>query len=266
MFRRIAQKFFKLVAATVVAAVSIPVIFRFFGNLSFYVLFLGTVTYFYICYNIIFTSKYSPKIENDNSNRRINNKLSTIDIKKKPNKIFLYDSTLSRTLPEYLLLFKKYISNNGLTFRDRLLTIVSYCEKFINKRKLINNTLLNHLSKTELTYIKFSGIISSIEDSVNKILNDILSHLHSFDESEYEQILSNPHHDADKFRQRQHIYNEYSDYIDHSINYIDEIIIKIDQLQLEINKMKALDFKSIDYLDSVKNITDLINTIKYYKT
>ncbi|MDR2142174.1 MAG: hypothetical protein LBR11_10380 [Deltaproteobacteria bacterium] len=169
------------------------------------------------------------------------------------------------TIPQYIQLFNDYIEANGNTFKNKIITIINYCKKFIKKKELLDKTLLSTLDRTELTYIKFSSIIDNIENSLVKNLNDVMLRLHSFDEDEYEQILRNTTSMSKNYIERMEIFKDYIKYVDNSIDFIDMILLKIDKLQLETAKIKSLDVIEIENLETVRDIDKLIENMKMYK-
>jgi hypothetical protein len=175
-----------------------------------------------------------------------------------------FDGHKIESIPKYIELYKEYIRSNGSTFRDKLSTIIEYCKKFIQKKELISKSLLAYLDPNELSYIKFSSILNNIEDNVSKNLNDVLIHLLSFDEDEYERILKIKV-PSKNYEERLKIFQEYVSYVDYSVEFIDSILIKLDKLQLEISKIKSIDIFKIEELQTVKDIDNLITAIKYYK-
>jgi hypothetical protein len=176
-----------------------------------------------------------------------------------------YDGSSVKTAPEYIKLFTDYMNANSDTFRGKILIILNYCKKYIKKKEFLTKTLLAGLSTTELTYIKFSGILTTIDNSICKTLNDILFRLHAFDEEEYEQILKTHPKNTSTYIERKNIFSEYTNYINSSIDFIDRLLLKIDKLQLETTKVKSLDYNSIEKLNSVQEIDELIEKMKLYK-
>ncbi|MDR1870907.1 MAG: hypothetical protein LBS60_03095 [Deltaproteobacteria bacterium] len=175
------------------------------------------------------------------------------------------DDNIVKDIVKLIYKFREYIESNGKTFKYKLLLIINYSVKFVKKRNLIDKSLLSHLDKTELSFAKFSTILLNIDNSVKQNLNDILMRLLSFDETEYEEILKYQNPSSRNYIERKDIFDEYVNYINTSINFLDSILIKIDKLQLESTKIKSLDVNDIDNLTSIKDIDNLIKTMKFYK-
>ncbi|MDR0549892.1 MAG: hypothetical protein LBI10_10855 [Deltaproteobacteria bacterium] len=275
MIKRFFKKIFKLTAAIVVALVGIPLLAYVFRGSSIVILVLGgLIVFFYYTYRVLFTPEAKNRLDPPNAKDVLDR-----DPRPKPRleprpqqppkqrnvKVVVYDSTQTRTIDQYAELIDNYIQFNGNTFKSKLSLIRSYCEKFIKKRTFVNNALLGSLEKTELTYIKFSGILNNIDQYICNILNDILSRLHAFDEDEYEEILNSHDFNSSTYLERSRIYTEYINYIDSAAGNIDKILVKLDQLLLETSKVKSLNFNNLNNIDTINDIDSLINNIKRYK-
>ncbi|MDR2340203.1 MAG: hypothetical protein LBF40_08770 [Deltaproteobacteria bacterium] len=158
-----------------------------------------------------------------------------------------------------------YIRNNIHTFRDDLVALEDQVEKFEKKKKLYEESLLRKFTRTEITFAKFYGTFENVEDVFKQILKGVLSRLNSFDEEEYENMLTDKNVSRKNYLERKGIYDDYRAYVTRAKETGDDILIKIDRLQLEVSKLSADDPKAAENLESVKEIDKLISEVKWYK-
>ncbi|MDR1608770.1 MAG: hypothetical protein LBT38_10245 [Deltaproteobacteria bacterium] len=266
MLKRFFEKIFKLFATSVIAVCVIALVVNVFASEMAIFSTIGVATtYFVVCFRIIFRPQVFPRLPSFRVNwPRLKAKPPQEKLTGPKKALEFFDGQTIQSIPRYIELYIDYINSNGSTFKSYLGHIIIYCRKFINKKELLDKTLLSSLDKNELSFIKFSTILSNIEDSVARNLNDVLIRLHAFDEEEYEMILNSPKR-SNNYEERLKIFQEYIAYIDASIEFIDGILLKMDKLQLETSKIKSMDIAKIENLQTVKDIDNLINNMKYYK-
>jgi hypothetical protein len=158
-----------------------------------------------------------------------------------------------------------YISNNIRTFRDDLTALSDQIEKFQKKQSLYEDSLLHKFKPTEITFAKFYSPIINVEDVFKQILKGVLSRLNSFDEEEYETMLSKKSVSRKTWLEHKAIYDEYKTYVSRAVQTGNDILLKIDRLQLEVSKLSTKDPNDIEKLESVKEIDTLISQVKWYK-
>jgi BMFP domain-containing protein YqiC len=158
-----------------------------------------------------------------------------------------------------------YISNNIRTFREDLTALSEQIDKFQKKKNTYVDSLLHKFKRTEMTFAKFYSPIENVEDVFKQILKGVLSRLNSFDEEEYETMLSNKNVSRKTWLERKAIYDEYKSYVSRAVQTGDDILLKIDRLQLEVSKISTMQPQDIEKLESVKEIDRLISDVKWYK-
>jgi hypothetical protein len=160
-----------------------------------------------------------------------------------------------------------YITNNIRTFRDSLSELSNQADKFRKKKQTYEESLLKKFKRTEMTFAKFWGTIENVEDVFKQILKGVLTRIGSFDEEEYETMLSNKNISRKTYLERKAIYDEYKSYVSRAVQTGNDILLKVDRLQLEVSKLSSdtPNPEDIEKLEAVKEIETLISEVKWYK-
>ncbi|MDR2198926.1 MAG: hypothetical protein LBR53_05635 [Deltaproteobacteria bacterium] len=158
-----------------------------------------------------------------------------------------------------------YINNNIRTFRDDLSSLVDQADKFKKKKKTYEDSLLQKFTRTEISFTKFYGTLENVEDVFKQILKGVLTRVNSFDEEEYENMLSDKSVSRKTWLERKAIYDEYKTYVARAVQTGNDILLKIDRLQLEVSKLSTMQPQDIEKLESVREIDTLISEVKWYK-
>jgi hypothetical protein len=169
------------------------------------------------------------------------------------------------SLPSLQNSIQFYIANNIHTFRDELVTLNAQTDKFINKKKLYEESILKKFKPTEITYLKFSGTVDEAENVYRQILKGVLTRIGSFDEEEYESLLASQKVSRKTYLERKAVYEDYKSYLSRAVQTGDDILTKMDRLQLEVDKLNAADPRDLEKLQAVKEIEALISEVKWYK-
>jgi hypothetical protein len=169
------------------------------------------------------------------------------------------------SLPSLAAALNFYKTHNLNTFRDELVSLEGQVDKFQKKKDLYEASLLRYFTRTELSFAKFFGTLENVEDVFKEILKGVLSRLNSFDEEEYETMLSDKKVSRKTYLQRKAIYDDYKGYVSRAVQTGDEILLKIDRLQLEVSKLSSPEPQDLEKLQSVKEIDTLISEVKWYK-
>ncbi len=152
-------------------------------------------------------------------------------------------------------------------FEKDITNILEQMEMFKKKRETIKEVLLQKFDITEMSYSKFDGVISDLEDVFYLNIKSIINKLNAFDEKDYNRIKKDGTEKkfTNEFIQaKMHIYNEYMSFIKKAIENDEQIILKLDKLLLELSKFDILEDGKIENMSAMKEIDDLINKIKLY--
>lgn len=141
----------------------------------------------------------------------------------------------------------------------------------LNRMKKKNITLLNVLNQrfdpSELSYKKFASVTREVEMLFYLNVRSILNKLHVFDESEFENVMSqkSTRLSSELLQEKTNLYNEYVSFVKDSLGTNEEILLKLDKLLLEISRLDDLELGDIENLACIQEIDSLIKQTKFYK-
>lgn len=154
------------------------------------------------------------------------------------------------------------------TFENEIDTILDQIERFYNKKETTRDILLQKFSKTEMSYAKFDGTISDVENVFYINIKSILNKLNAFDEKDYNRIKKSgaqKKFTAEFVQSKMSIYNEYISFVKDATEDNEQIILKLDKVLLEISKLNSLEDGEIENMSAMKEIDELINETKFYR-
>ena len=150
-------------------------------------------------------------------------------------------------------------------FEKDITNILEQIEMFQKKRETIKEVLLQKFDITEMSYSKFDGVISDLEEIFYLNIKSIINKLNAFDKIDYDRIKKDDKKFSNEFVQAKlNIYNQYITFIRGAIDDNDQIILKLDKILLELTKFNSLEGVKIEDMSIMKEIDDLINKIKLY--
>ncbi|ALC90575.1 hypothetical protein AM500_12850 [Bacillus sp. FJAT-18017] len=141
-------------------------------------------------------------------------------------------------------------------------------EMRLKKKKGGLLTLLNErFDKTELSYQKFTNVVSEVEKLFYMNIRNILNKVSTFDETEYESIIRKNTNRFSKeiLQEKKELYNEYLSFVKNALNINEEILLDIDKLVLEISRLNTIDIDDIDNMAAMQEMDALIKQTKLYK-
>lgn len=154
------------------------------------------------------------------------------------------------------------------TFEKDIATILKQIERFQKKQETIKEILLQKFDSSEMSYSKFNGVISEIENLFYINIKSILNKLNAFDEVDYNHIRKEDvatKCSNELLQTKLSIYKEYISFVRNATEDNEQIILKLDQLLLEISKFNSLEDGEIEKMNAIKEIDELINKVKFYK-
>jgi len=150
-------------------------------------------------------------------------------------------------------------------FEKDITTILEQIEMFQKKRETIKEVLLQKFDITEISYSKFDGVISDLENVFYMNIRSIINKLNAFDKKDYDRIKKEDRKFSNEFFQEKlSIYNQYITFVKKAIEDNEQIILKLDKILLELTKFNSLEGGKIEDMIAMKEIDDLINKIKLY--
>lgn len=153
-------------------------------------------------------------------------------------------------------------------FRKDIESILEQIGRFQKKKETIKDILLQKFSSTEMSYSKFVGAISDIENVFYINIKSIINKINAFDEDDYNWILkdnSQKKFSSEIMHTKMSIYNEYISFVKNASEDSEKIILKFDKLLLEISKFNSLEDGEIETMSAMKEIDELIDKTKFYK-
>lgn len=171
-----------------------------------------------------------------------------------------------KTSEDYIDALKHNYSKK--TFENDIDTILDQIKRFRNKKETIKDILLQKFSITEMSYAKFDGTISDVENVFYLNIKSILNKLNAFDEKDYNRIKKSSAQKkftAEFIESKMNIYNEYVAFVKDATEDNEQIILKLDKVLLEISKLNSLEDGEIENMSAMKEMDDLINKTKFYK-
>ena len=153
-----------------------------------------------------------------------------------------------------------------IIFEKDITAILEQIEMFQKKRETIKEVLLQKFDSTEMSYSKFDGVISDLENVFYMNIRSIINKLNAFDEDDYDRIRK---YGEKKFSRefvqtKMHIYNEYISFVKSATEDNEQIILKLDKILLEISKFNSLEDGEIENMSAMKEIDDLIKKVRLY--
>lgn len=158
--------------------------------------------------------------------------------------------------------------HNKKVFKEDIDIIRAQIERFLNKKETIGDILLQKFTRSEMSFSKFDGAISDVEDVFFINIISILNKLNAFDNEDYDNIRkssSSKKFSEEFIQSKVSIYNEYISFVKNAVEDNEEILLKLDKLLLEISKLNSLEEGEIETMSAMKEIDDLINKTKLYK-
>ncbi len=168
-----------------------------------------------------------------------------------------------KTVDDYIDALKQ---NDKRIFEKDITTILEQIEMFQKKRETIKEVLLQKFDITEISYSKFDGVISDLENVFYMNIRSIINKLNAFDEKDFNRIKKDAENKFSKefINTKMRIYGEYISFVRKAIEDNEQIILKLDKLLLELSKFNSLEGGKIEDMSAMKEIDELINKIKLY--
>jgi hypothetical protein len=149
-------------------------------------------------------------------------------------------------------------------FKKDISTILEQIKMFKKKRETIKEALLQKFDITEMSYSKFDGVISDIENVFYMNIRSIINKLNAFDEDDYKRIMNEKNFSEEFIQTKMNIYGKYISFVKKATEDNEQIILKLDKILLELSKFNSLEDGNIENMSAMKEIDELIKKIKLY--
>lgn len=155
-------------------------------------------------------------------------------------------------------------------FRTEMNKTTQQLERLNARNNALNAILLQHFKPGEITYMKFKGVIDSVNGVFRDNVQKILERVNMFDENDYISLVykmkkSSKEAKAQNNIDKMKIYLEHMNYVKTLVEDDEVIIMKMDKLMLELSKLSELNADNIENVSAIQDINELIGQTKYYK-
>ena len=180
-----------------------------------------------------------------------------------PKKVKLADKKELKTPKDYIknledLSFKK-------DFEKQISILIGQINRISPKVAGLDAILEQNFDKSEMTYIKFK---TTIDDVVNLFFENIkraINRIGVFDEEEFRKLNRNELNLPEDSRALKiQIYAEHIQYVNDVIRRNEDIITLLDNLMLEISKLDDINGSSMENIQIIAEMRELIKTTKFY--
>ncbi len=150
-------------------------------------------------------------------------------------------------------------------FEKQIVMLTGQVKRVPPKQASLDVILEQNFDKTELTYIKFKSVIDDVVNLFYENTKRAVSRISVFDENEYRKLLANQLTLPDDSRAlKLEIFNEHMTYVDSIIEKNEEIITLLDNLILEIAKLDDISSQTMENIQIIAEMKELINNTKFY--
>ena len=140
------------------------------------------------------------------------------------------------------------------------------------KDKALDTILLQYFQPTEMTYIKFQGVIDSVQQLFYNNIKKMINRVIIFDDKDYQRTIEkinklryDPHSPSSQAGRQMQIYEEQIDNIKGIVDDNELILVKMDTLLNEIIKLDDMSGQELENTDVMREINSLIEQTKFYK-
>lgn len=140
------------------------------------------------------------------------------------------------------------------------------------KDKALDTILLQYFMPTEMTYIKFQGVIDSVQSLFYNNIQKMVNRIIIFDNKDYlrtvdklNKLRKDPNMPASQAGRQLQLYEEQIEDVKALVENNESILVKMDTLLLEIVKLDDMSGQGLENTDVIREINTLIEQTKFYK-
>ena len=161
----------------------------------------------------------------------------------------------------------KVAMHNGDVFDENISKNIEQIYRFRRKQNTINDLLLQKFSAEELSFQKFYGVLTNVENVIYINMRSILYKISAFDIDEYEAIQRNINSGIKQTvsQEKMDIYKQYIDFVNDATQINEDILLKLDKMLLEISRYNFMEDGDVLKLPAIKEMDELINNARLYK-
>ena len=180
-----------------------------------------------------------------------------------PKKVNIVDKAELKAPKDYIKALQDYAYKKE--FENQIATLIGQIKRVSPKQAALDVILEQNFSKTEMTYVKFSSTINDVVELFFENTKKAIKRISVFDEEEYRKLLKNELNLPEESRNlKLKIYSEHISFIDSMIRQNEDIITLLDNLILEISKLDEINGKSMENIQIIAEMRELIKNTKYY--
>ncbi len=162
-------------------------------------------------------------------------------------------------------------------FEPEINTAIDQVYRLLDKDRALETILLQYFTPQEMTYVRFKGVIDSVNSlffsNVKKMINRIII----FDEKDYNKTLEkinkqknmptavDPYSMAGSAGAHMQIYDQHIGFVRGVVSDNEGILVKLDSLLLEISKLDDMSDAGLENMAAIREINELIDQTKLYK-
>ena len=155
--------------------------------------------------------------------------------------------------------------DHGDIFDAAIQKNIEQVRRFERKRDITRKQLLQKFSSGELSYQKFAGVLSDVENVLQLNIRSILNKISAFDVAEYEDKRPGKFRDEALEQEKRTIYNEYIEYVDTATKTNEDILLKLDKILLELSRFDSLEHTDVYSLPAMIEMDELIQNANRYR-
>jgi hypothetical protein len=155
--------------------------------------------------------------------------------------------------------------HKGNVFDDNILKNIEQIKRYKRKKDTIDDILLQKFSANEMSFQKFSSVLSEVGNVIYVNMRSILNKISAFDIEEYEAMQKKGFQSNEFSEEKMAIYNEYLSFVNNATKTNEEILLKLDKMLLEISRYNSLEDGDVQKLLAIIEMDELIKNANLYK-
>ncbi len=167
---------------------------------------------------------------------------------------------------DYAAMLQQY--KNVKVLKNDVLLALDQLERMEKKKTTLTRVLSERFDPLELSYRKFSSVIAEVEKLLYLNVRGMLNKLSLFDTSEF-SLFANTHKPppfSEKLIQKKTaLYKDFFTSLKGYLGANEEILLKLDQLLLEISELDSTNYKEVEEMPCMQELSALINQTKLYQ-
>ena len=180
-----------------------------------------------------------------------------------PKKVKLVDKGELKAPKDYIKSLQDYSFKTD--FEKQISILIGQIRRLSPKQAALDVILEQNFDKSEMTYIKFKTTIDEVVNLFFENIKKAINRIGVFDEEEFRKLKKNELNLPEDSRElKMQIYTEHINYVDNIIKRNEDIITLLDNLMLEISKLDDISSSSMESIQIIAEMRELIKNTKFY--